>query len=331
MSPYCLAHNRIEPPIMHHPTLPLAISLILSLIKDFIDTSSMNSDSVLAAFTGSLQWLNSLRKQGSAKPRQPRNSRPSMSSMLKLTLRGTPAPSECTVLLVNALAETLWFWSSTHITGHVLHLRYFFQIFWTLSSSFMCAHSPDALDILHCFLPEHQRCFFSDILDAPRTCGIFDIFILDILYIQQLICLCTFSWCSKSSAFFQDIYLGHVLHLTYLFRIFRTFRSSFRTFSSSFICAHSADAPEVLHVFFRIFTRVPGLFYSDIPGTPRTSITFDIFNPDNSTPGTCITFGIFISKHAGFVHSIFLISQSNLLIVYNYPPSKSLHGVQLTG
>ena len=36
-------------------------------------------------------------------------------------------------------------------------------------------------------------------------------------------------------------------------------------------------------------------------------------------------------KHAGFVHTIFLISQSNLLIVYNCPPPKSLLGVQLTG
>ena len=36
-------------------------------------------------------------------------------------------------------------------------------------------------------------------------------------------------------------------------------------------------------------------------------------------------------KHAGFIHTIFLISQSNLLIVYNCPPPKSLLGVQLTG
>ena len=36
-------------------------------------------------------------------------------------------------------------------------------------------------------------------------------------------------------------------------------------------------------------------------------------------------------KHAGFIHTIFLISQSNLLIVYNCPPPKYLLGVQLTG
>ena len=36
-------------------------------------------------------------------------------------------------------------------------------------------------------------------------------------------------------------------------------------------------------------------------------------------------------KHAGFVHTIFLISRSNLLIVYNCPPPNSLLGVQLTG
>ena len=35
-------------------------------------------------------------------------------------------------------------------------------------------------------------------------------------------------------------------------------------------------------------------------------------------------------KHAGFIHTIFLISLSNLLIVYNCPPPKSLLGVQLS-
>ena len=36
-------------------------------------------------------------------------------------------------------------------------------------------------------------------------------------------------------------------------------------------------------------------------------------------------------KHAGFIHTIFLILQSNFLIVYNCPPPKSLLGVQLIG
>ena len=36
-------------------------------------------------------------------------------------------------------------------------------------------------------------------------------------------------------------------------------------------------------------------------------------------------------KHAGFIHTILLISQSNFLIVYNCPPPKSLLGVQLIG
>ena len=36
-------------------------------------------------------------------------------------------------------------------------------------------------------------------------------------------------------------------------------------------------------------------------------------------------------KHADFIYTIFLISRSNLLIVYNCPPPKSLLGVQLTG
>ena len=48
----------------------------------------------------------------------------------------------------------------------------------------------------------------------------------------------------------------HVLHLAYWFQIFQTF-------NASFICAHSADAPEVPH-FFRTFAQAPGLFFSDI-------------------------------------------------------------------
>ena len=63
---------------------------------------------------------------------------------------------------------------------------------------------------------------------------------------------------------------GHALHLVYLFWIFRTF-------SSSFIFAHSPDAPEVLHVFQDIYPSTGAIFFSDIPNTPRTCITFDIF------------------------------------------------------
>ena len=85
-------------------------------------------------------------------------------------------------------------------------------------------------------LPEHPDCFFPDIPDTPRTCITFGIFILNISDIQQLIYLCTFSWCSGSSACFsghcpqhQGCFFrifrtlpGYVSHLTYLFRIFRT-------------------------------------------------------------------------------------------------------------
>ena len=165
--------------------------------------------------------------------------------------------------------------------------------------------------------------FFFGYSGHSRTCITFDIFISDISDIQQLIYWCTFSWCSKSSAFFQDIYQGHVLHLTYLFWIFRKF-------SSSCICAHSADAPEVLHFFQDIYLRTRAVLFR-YSRHPRTCITFDIFISDILTPGTFITFGIFISRNAGFVHTISLMSWSNLLVVYNCPPRKSLLGVQLTG
>ena len=87
--------------------------------------------------------------------------------------------------------------------------------------------------------PSTRVVFFPDIPDTPRTCITVGIFISVISDIQQVIYFCTRS---GSSAFFQDIFLPlprHVLQVAYLFRILRTF-------SSSFIHAH---APEVPHFF----------------------------------------------------------------------------------
>ena len=155
------------------------------------------------------------------------------------------------------------------------------------------------------------------------------VIIFDISNIYLPIYLCTSCWCSRSSTFSQGIYpntrvnyfwifcifLGHVLHLAYLFQTFRAFsppiylwKSGWCSRSSTFfpaiysntrlvsfpdipgtcivsilnilwhlvpqfICAHPADAPEVLH-FPRTFTRASGQLFSDFPHISGTCITF---------------------------------------------------------
>ena len=138
-------------------------------------------------------------------------------------------------------------------------------------------------------LPKHCSCFSSNIPDTPRhvlhlTC-LFQIFWT---FSSSLICV-HFPDAPEIPHLFQNIspstrnvffwifrtFSGHILHLVYLFWIFRTF-------SSSFICAHSPDAPEVLHLFRDIYLSTGAVFFPDIPDTPRTCITFDIFISDIS-------------------------------------------------
>ena len=165
------------------------------------------------------------------------------------------------------------------IPQHVLHLAFWFQIFWTLDASFLCAHSADAPEVLHFFQDIYlsTRAFFVDILDTPRICITFGILMLDILDIQHLIYLCTFcwcfgslctsSWCSDSSTFsrtfpwepwlvFSDILKihGHVLHLYMGGHIL------FWTFSPQFICTLTTDASQVPH-FPGKFTQTPALCF----------------------------------------------------------------------
>ena len=94
------------------------------------------------------------------------------------------------------------FWT---LLWHVLHLAYWFQIFWMFNASFICAHSADAPEVLNFFrtFAWAPALFFLDILENSRTCITFDIFISDLSDIQHLIYLCTFCWCSRSSAFFR--------------------------------------------------------------------------------------------------------------------------------
>ena len=260
-------------------------------------------------------------------------------------------------------------------------------------------HAPEVPHVFRT-LPEHQGCFLLDIPDTLRTCITFGIFISDISDIQHLIYLCTFSWCSGSSAFLfghlpehRGYFLrilrtlpGHVLHLAYLFRIFRTLSTSFicvcsgssayfRTFtrapglffsgysghsqdmyyiwyiyfeyfghSAAYLFVHSLLMLRTVRIFFRTFTRAPGLFSSDTPDTPRTCITLGIFISDISdikhficlcmlrkfriflghlpehqgcflsdipdTLRTCITFGIFISDISDIQQLIYLCTFS---------------------
>ena len=112
-------------------------------------------------------------------------------------------------------------------------MAYLFRIFRTFSSSFICAHAPE--------VPHSFRSF-------ARAPGLFFFRMFRIAFgiIISVICLGT------RAAFFRIFRTlpAHVSHLAYLFQIFRTF-------SSSFICAH---APKVPH-FFRTFTRAPGMFF----------------------------------------------------------------------
>ena len=210
-------------------------------------------------------------------------------------------------------------------------------------------------------LLKHQGCFFSDIPDTPRTCITFGICISDISDIQWLIYLCTFCWCSGSFALFA----GHLSEYQGCFcwicwtlprhvYIWHISFQIFQTFSASFICAHSADSPEVPH-FSRTITWAPGLFLSDIPDIPGTCITFlhvdgifisdilDIQPPSlflqigwcsRSSPffqpiylntwvhisGTWITFGILISDISGiyppnlFVHIWLMLRKFHIFL-----------------
>ena len=108
------------------------------------------------------------------------------------------------------------------------------------------------------------RLFSFGYSDTPRTYITFGIFISDISDIQHLIYLCMLRKFriflghlpERQSCFFFRIFwtlLGHRLHLKYLCQILRTF-------STSFICAHSADAPEVLHFFQDIYLTITVVF-----------------------------------------------------------------------
>ena len=126
----------------------------------------------------------------------------------------------------------------------------------------------------------HHFCFSLNIPDTPRTCITSDMFISDISDIPQLIYLCTFSWCSRSSASFS----GHLPeHWGCFFPdILNTPRTciTFDIFIS--------DISDIKHLIylcmlqkFRIFLEhLPehqGCFFSDIPDTPRICVTFDMF------------------------------------------------------
>ena len=91
--------------------------------------------------------------------------------------------------------------------------------------------------------------------------------------------------CSGSSAFSKNIYQSiriafcrHSAHFQDMYYInFRHFRPP----APWFICSCLNDAPDIPH-FSRTFAGTLRLCFSDIPDTPRTSITCGIFISDTS-------------------------------------------------
>ena len=210
-------------------------------------------------------------------------------------------------------------------------------------------------------LPEHQSCFFLDILDTPRTSVTFKIFMSGISNIQYLIYLCTFCWCSGSSAFFSGHLPDH--HSCFSLNIPDTPRTCI---TSDMFISDISDIPQLIYLctfswcsgssasFSGHLPEHWGCFFPDIPDTPRTCITFDIFILDISdikhliyscmlqkfriflghlpehqgcffsdipdTPRTCITFDIFISDILDIKHLIYLCMLQKFRIFLEHLP-----------
>ena len=144
---------------------------------------------------------------------------------------------------------------------------------------FICAHSADAQEVPHFFrtFTWASELFFLDIPDTAGTCITFGIYISDILDIQPPIYLCKSCWCSRGSAFFQDIYLSI---RAVFFRLFEHFWDMYCIYFRHF--GHLAPNLFVhILLMLRKFCIFPGhlpehqgCFFSDIPDIPRTCIPF---------------------------------------------------------
>ena len=143
-------------------------------------------------------------------------------------------------------------------------------------ASHLFVHTPEVPHFLG-HLPKHQGCFFSDILYTLGTCITFGIFISDISDIQQLIYLCTFSWCSRSSAFFFRTFTqAPVLFLSDIPDTPRTC-ITFGIFISDI-----SDIKHLIYlcmlqkcrIFFRTYTRASGLFFSAFSHSSSTCLIF---------------------------------------------------------
>ena len=97
------------------------------------------------------------------------------------------------IISVICLTRAVFFF---RYSGHSQDMYYIWHIYFGYfghSAVHLFVHMLQKFHIFSGHLPEHQGSFFSDIPDTPRTCITVGIFILDILDIQQLIYLCTFS------------------------------------------------------------------------------------------------------------------------------------------
>ena len=136
------------------------------------------------------------------------------------------------------------------LPGHVLQLAYLFRIFRTFSSSFICAHAPEVPHFFKTFARAPGMFFFrifrtlrGHVLQLAYLFRIFQIFSSSSIFAHAPEGPHFFmAFAQAPGMFFFRIFRTlprHVLQVAYLFRILRTF-------SSSFISAH---APEVPHFF----------------------------------------------------------------------------------
>ena len=144
-------------------------------------------------------------------------------------------------------------------------------MFQTFNASFICARPADAPEVPHFFQDvclSTKVVFFRIFRHSKDMYYIWHIYFgyfghsAPHLFVHALEVPHFFRTFTRAPElfFFQISWtlLGHLLHLKYLCQVFQTF-------STSFLCAHSADALEVLH-FFRTFTRPSLLFFFEYSG-----------------------------------------------------------------
>ena len=81
---------------------------------------------------------------------------------------------------------------------------------------------------------------------------------------------------TQAPGLFFSGYCGHSQDMCYIWYIYFEYFGH----SAAHLFVHILLMLRKFHMFFRTLSRAPGLFFSDIPDTPRMCITFDIFISD---------------------------------------------------